>query len=244
MLVAHSTGHSRRGLDPSIANLYTNTFQHATVTIGVLVAAVIAIPVDFVVIRAAWRAASRPPDVRPMIPPGPSSTAVTIFGVLNIVFCVFAALGVFDLVTVQFGLQFVADDSKSTFMGLIQDPAYVAWLRCMIPLKLLSFVLLLTTGIGLLRLDEWARALSVAYGIYAILVEIVAAVIDFVFIFRPLSAQTFSPAAGDVITAIIGTVVSLGIGGWLRLIYAMVLIDFMRRPKIIAGFQASVLPSV
>jgi serine/threonine protein kinase len=243
-LVTHSTDPARRGLDPNIANLYTHALQHTTVNIGLLIAVVVAIPVDFVIIRAAWRAASRQPDVRPRISPGrPRSTAVIVFGVLNIVFCVFAAWGVFNLLAVQSGLQFGADKSESLFLRLIYNPAYVAWLQCMIPLKVMSFVLLLTTGIGLLRVAEWARALSVAYGIYAILVEIVAAVIDFVFIFRPEFAQTFSSAAGYVFPAMLAAAASLGIGGWLRLIYAVVLIDFMRRSKIIAGFRPPVTRS-
>jgi hypothetical protein len=171
------------------------------------------------------------------------SNAVTIFGTLNIVFSVFALLGVFNALVVQFGLSFTIN-SKSPFLNLLGSPAYVFWLKCLIPLNFLSFVLLLTTGIGLLRWAQWARALSVACGIYAIVVEIAAAVIDFIFFFHPFISQTTSEARYDTFSAVAAAVVSLGVGGWLRMIYAAALIRFMTRPKTVADFRQSVVPAV
>jgi hypothetical protein len=53
------------------------------------------------------------------------STAVSIFGTLNIVFSVFTLLGVFNALVVQFRLSFIANDSKSLFSSLMGSPAYV-----------------------------------------------------------------------------------------------------------------------
>jgi hypothetical protein len=99
-------------------------------------------------------------------------TAISILGYLNLVFAVFALFGAFG----GLQLQFSADPSKNQIAKLMHDnPAYATWVSWTIPLDLLAFALPLVSGIGLLRLSKWARSLSIAYGIYAILFDIAAA---------------------------------------------------------------------
>ena len=175
-------------------------------------------------------------------------TTVTVFGVLNIVFGVFALFGVFG----GLALQAMTDDSKNPVLRIMhENPAYATWVKCTIPMGLLSFVLLIGTGVGLLRLDEWARKLSIAYGIYAILVDIAVAIANFLFVFRPmfesvsLTNGASDPAkTGGAIGAAVGGIM----GGVFGLIYPVVLIVFMMRKEVVAAFrpptQPPVLPSV
>ena len=57
-------------------------------------------------------------------------------------------------------------------------------------------------------------------------------------------SQTTSGAGNDVFAAAVAAVVSLGVGGWLKMIYAAALIRFMTRPKTVADFGQSVVPAV
>jgi hypothetical protein len=87
-----------------------------------------------------------------------------------------------------------------------------------------------------LRLKSWARKLSIAYAIYAIVFGIIATVMSFMFLVRPLLAeaqQSQGPEAAGAIGGAIGGIV----GGCLGLVYPILLMIFMTRPKVVAAFQ-------
>ena len=64
-IVVHGAEQVRRGLDPNAANLLTNSLQHTSLALGLLISAVTVVLVDFVIIRAVWRAVSRHPGASP-----------------------------------------------------------------------------------------------------------------------------------------------------------------------------------
>jgi len=158
--------------------------------------------------------------------------AVSILGILNILFGFLALFGAFR----DFGalsLQATGDDSKNPAARIMHEiPAYATMVKWTIPLGFLSFALLLIAGIGLLRMGEWARKLSIAYGICAILTVIAEAAITFVLIFGPAHAAG-SYGAPDVIAAA-GPVME---GVYYGLIYPVTLIYFMTRREIAAAFR-------
>jgi len=169
-------------------------------------------------------------------------TAVTVFGILNVVFGVFALFGVFGTMA----MLAMTDDTKNPVIKIMhENPAYATWTKCTIPIGLFSFVFLLVTGIGLLSLREWARKLSIWYGIYAILLDIAVAIANFLFVFPPLFAKVSGPngssdpaAMGGAIGAAIGGIM----GGVFGLIYPVVLIVFMLRKQIVAAFRPPAPP--
>jgi len=167
-------------------------------------------------------------------------TSVTVFGILNIVF---AAFGVFGLIA-SIALFYLPADSHNPVIKLIhENPAYALWLKICIPLGVLSCAALLAAGIGLLYLKPWARILSIAYAIYAIVFGIVGMVINFIVMVQPLLEQARQQpgpeAAGAIGGAIGGT-----IGGCFGLIYPVLLLIFMTRPKVVAAFRPSAPPQM
>jgi hypothetical protein len=175
-------------------------------------------------------------------------TAVTLFGILNVVFGVFALFGVFGV----FALQAMNDLTKNPVVKIMhENPAYATWVKCTIPLSLVSFALLTASGIGLLGLREWARKLAIGYAIYGILLDIAVAFANYHFVFRPLFAK-ISESNGSSDPAMMGGAIGAGIGGLMGgvfgLIYPVLLLVFMMRKEIIAAFrppqQPPVLPSV
>jgi len=162
--------------------------------------------------------------------------AVSFFGFLNIVFAVFTifgALGAFG----DLALQGVPDDGKNPIIALMKNPAYVTWVKATIPINLIYCVLFLLSGIGLLRLAEWGRKLSIECGIYGILWNIGVAATNFYFSQHPPAHS--GPANGSPAADLIITMMAAVFG----LIYPVVLIVYMRRPEIIATFPSAAASS-
>jgi hypothetical protein len=160
--------------------------------------------------------------------------SATTFGILNIIF---AGLGVFGLVA-SITLLTVMDTRNPVVRIIQNNPAYAAWMKLSVPLGLLSCAILLTAGIGLLRMKNWARLLSIGYAIYAILFGIVGIVINFLFLVRPMLEEA-SHKQGPEAAGEIGGAIGGGIGGCIGLVYPVLLLIFMTRPKLVAAFRAT-----
>jgi len=156
------------------------------------------------------------------------TTSVTLFGVLNIVF---AALGIVGVISSVMLFLVAGDASKNPVIQIIHDnPAYGLWMKISIPLGLLSAGALLAAGIGLLKLQTWARMLSIVYAIYAIITVLVGSVVNYFFLMRPLLEQA-QGKSGPEVGAAIGGAIGGTVGSCFGLIYPIVLLIFMLRAK-------------
>ena len=168
-----------------------------------------------------------------MQPPVQRPGTVTTFGVLNIVF---AVLGLFGIMA-SIAMLRISAASDNPVMKLMRDtPAYLTWIRISIPLGLLTIAALLTAGIGLLSLKAWARILSIVYAIWAIVTGLVGQVLNFLFLVRPLMEEAARKQSAESAGAMGGAVGSV-FGGCFSLVYPIVLLIFMTRPKVIAAFR-------
>ena len=159
--------------------------------------------------------------------------SVTTFGILNIVFAVFGVFGMLGTIAL-FSMTGTSNNPVVKIMR--ESSAYTAWLKLMIPLGLLTSGLLLAAGIGLLRLENWGRKLSIGYAVYAILIGILGLVMNFIYLFGPLlkeAAQKQGPEAAGAIGGAVGG----SVGGCFGLLYPIFLLVFMTRPKIVAAFH-------
>ena len=160
---------------------------------------------------------------------------VSIFGMLNIVFGIYALYSVFATLSTLA----ITGESKNEIAKIIHDvPAYASWVKCTIPLGLLSFALLVASGVGLLRLGEWARKLSIVYGVYAILFVIAVAITNYIYVLPRALRATFNP---DRISAVPVAVIAI-MGGVFGLIYPAALIVFMMHKEIVAAFRPPAPP--
>jgi hypothetical protein len=163
---------------------------------------------------------------------------VTVFGILNIGF---AVLGLFGMIVTIAVLSASAGSNNPMVNIIRENPAFAAWMKINVPLGILSCVLLLAAGIGLLMLKEWARKLSIGYAIYAIVSGLVGTVLTFVFVTRPMLERA-SQAQGPEAAGAIGGVIGGSIGGCVGLIYPVILLIFMLRPKVAAAFRPAGTP--
>ena len=86
-------------------------------------------------------------------------------------------------------------------------------------------------------MKEWGRKLSLAYAVYAIIAGLAGILFTFIFVLQPLleKAQTTQgPEAAEAVGGAIGG----SVGGCFSLIYPVLLLIFMTRPKLVAAFRS------
>ena len=140
-------------------------------------------------------------------------TAVTVFGILNIVF------GSLGLLCVPVGL--IAIFAMPNAMNTAGSNT--VWMLLSGVVGLACTIFLIVVGIGLLYQKAWARTGSLVYGWFAIIWGIIGAGLNIWLMTSRVEA--YSPS---IIPSMIGGV----FGGLIGLIYPILLIIFMRRPSV------------
>jgi len=165
-------------------------------------------------------------------------SSVTTFGILNIVFAVFGVFGLLGTIAL---FSIMGSSNNPVVRVMRESPGYAVWLKLTIPLGLLTCGVLLAAGIGLLRLENWGRKLSLGYAIYAIVFSILGLVMNFIFVFGPLLEEA-SHKQGPEAAGAFGGAVGGSIGGCFGLIYPVLLLVYMTRPKVVAAFHPASPP--
>ncbi|MHC4481456.1 MAG: hypothetical protein ACYS1C_10890 [Planctomycetota bacterium] len=165
-------------------------------------------------------------------------TSVTVFGVLNIVFAVLGLIGVLIAAVSIAAVRAMGGMEDPLIQAIWESPVARAWNLAALPLGLAATIALFAAGVGLLLLKPWARILSLIWGIYDIVMEVGGLVIHFAFI-RPALAQVAGgPDAMRATFATVGAVV----GGCLGVIYPILLLIFMTRPRVVDAFEPEGAP--
>jgi hypothetical protein len=172
----------------------------------------------------------------------PRPAAITVFGILNIVFAAFGIFGLLGSAVMLFG---TPDSNNPVIKIMHENPGYATWLKVNLLLGIPSCACLAASGIGLLRLKSWARILSIVYAVYAILLGFLGVAINVIFLVLPLlrraQEQNGPEAVGFIAGAIGGS-----LGGCIGLVYPVLLLMFLTRPKLAAAFrenpQSATLP--
>jgi hypothetical protein len=162
-------------------------------------------------------------------------TSVTVFGILNIIFAVFGSLALVASIAL---LSVSAAFPNPMVRIMHENPSYAMWIKINIPLGLLSCASLLVAGIGLMKLKEWGRKLSLGYAIYALFMGVLGLVMNFFFLLRPLLQEAVQKQGPEAAGAI-GGAVGGSVGGCLGMVYPVLLLIFLTRPKLVAAFQWS-----
>lgn len=133
----------------------------------------------------------------------------------------------------------VRGSDNNPMVQIIHDsPGYAAYLKVSVVLGVFVSLALLAAGIGLLRLQPWARTVSIAYGIFGIVSVPINTVISYFYVTRPLMEQMQHQHDSTAATAgAVGGAIGGMIGGYFGLIYPVLLLIFMLRPNVKAAFQ-------
>ena len=160
-------------------------------------------------------------------------TAVSVFGILNALKGATGILGILWTITL-FSSRAAANNPVMKLM--LENGKYMKWTKLMTPVGFITCGVLLAAGIGLLRLRPWARKVSIAYAIYAILFLLAMVPVNFFLLYRPMleqARQLQGPEAIGMIGGAFGGIV----GSVLGFVYPILLWIFMTRPNVVAAFQ-------
>lgn len=162
-------------------------------------------------------------------------TSALVFGILNIVFGAFSVCGIFGLVAMLAGI--VKQPPISA--DLVEAPIYKAWIVLSLLISIVMTPLLIISGIGLIRLQEWARKLSLFYAIFNIIFVVIATIVQ-TFIFTLPVIQRASADGGPEAAGAMGGAIGGAIGGLCGgMIYPIFLVIFMRRRVLIDAIRAA-----
>ena len=157
----------------------------------------------------------------PSLPPPARPTSVTVFGILAILF---AALG---LLCSPFNLVGLNDPNNP----LVNIAGFKVFAIISAINGMICAVALLAIGIGLLNLKRWARSGSVIYSVYVIIVGLIGIVAMLVILAPQIGATTDQIMKAGLVGGIIGGTV----GGVIGLVFPILLLIFMRKPKAVAA---------
>lgn len=149
----------------------------------------------------------------PSQPVQTTPVAVTVFGILNIVF------GGMGLLTMPVALIFTFAMPQTR-----QSGAYVVWTVSAFLIGLVCTTLLIAFGIGLLKLRSWGRKGALAYGCFAVIWGIIGMIVNVGLVGSGAYGSRTNPEVQTVMLIFFGL---------LGLIYPICLIIFMRRPNVI-----------
>jgi hypothetical protein len=169
--------------------------------------------------------------------------SVTLFGMLNIGFGLFGLAGVLlSILFVGIGSPGapVAGASSGSIISMwpallnaiTSDAAYMALRQISVRMEAACGVALLAAGIGLLALKNWSRRLSIGWAIYRCVLAFIESAVMFMVVRRVLggfpqvSQEAFVMAAGVAIIEVV-----------FALIYPLLLLYFMTRPRVVQAFQ-------
>lgn len=167
--------------------------------------------------------------------------AVTIFGILNLGYGLLG-LGWVLLSKMLEGLDAMpAGASMSPYFSsmaalwdaISKEPAFVVWNRISVPLDAAVGVALAAAGIGLLLLKNWSRLLSNGWAIYTVISVFLNLAVLLVALHRVLAGALQSASTG----AIALVLAAAAIGAALTLVYPVILLYFMGRPKVAQAFK-------
>ena len=164
---------------------------------------------------------------QPMKPKAP--TAVVVFGILSIVYGLFAFLATAASAAFIFSPQLVNRGVPNPFLD---GDLMLLWQKTNLALGLIASVMLIVAGIGLLRMRRWAVRLAVGYSIYDIATTVLGLAIQIVFVAVPAFNNEGPAKAGPVLAGTVGGAI---VGG-VSLIFPLLLWYYMTRPQIVAAF--------
>ncbi len=181
--------------------------------------------------------ASAPEEVyqAALAPPARPASAL-IFGILNVAFGGIAIPSVAASAVVMLAPQ---DERfpNPAIEAMRDNPAFREYSIVSLALGFAAAVALVAAGIGLVRFKSWGRTLSIVYAIFAIVFGIVNAVVNFFVLLQPELARLGGAPIKTEQTIALATAIGGVFGGCFGVVYPILLLIFMLRPRLAAAFR-------
>ncbi len=172
-------------------------------------------------------------------------TAVTVFGVLNLVFGGFGLLCVplqtLSTLAMMPGLQQMNENMGMEYpmLDVLDSPMYRMVMIAYLVMTLAGAIALVAGGIGLLKLRPWGRTLSILYGGFKVVAVPIVAVVNYVAITRPMLEQMPTQAMPFASFTSATSTISAVLGCCFQMAYPIILLIFMFTRSVRGAFQQS-----
>jgi len=163
-------------------------------------------------------------------------TSVLVFAILNLIL---GGLGVLSLVgdlAMRLGLFELPTEGNPVLAAMATDSGLRLYLDVMQVIGIPATVVLIASAVGLLKLKPWARAVTIAYGVYTIAVSVFNPIVLYDRAFGPLLEQTAGTSGPERMAAVFGTV-GLIVGAVVMTGYWVLVMVFMTRRHVVAAFD-------
>jgi hypothetical protein len=165
--------------------------------------------------------------------------SITVFGVLNIILGALGLLNGLCGIVAQGVLESLRREPNfrnPLLDQMEQVPFLKAWTIIGLGLGLITSAVLLAAGIGLLQRKRWGRLLSVGYSLCGLIWSALGSVVNVVYIWRPILSQLDQTQGPERLGAIASVILG-AIGILFVIVYCVLLLYFMTRPRVVAAFD-------
>jgi hypothetical protein len=165
-------------------------------------------------------------------------TAATVFGILNLLFGGLGLCGIVMTAAFMFVPLNPQMKKDNPALQLMEESAvYRTFTQVAVVLGFFATIVLIVAGIGLLTHRPYGRTLSIGYGIYAVVTNVLGTIINVVYVFPALLEKANAAGGGPAAAGAYGGIIGGLFGTCLGLIYPVVLLYFMFRPNMVAAFK-------
>lgn len=169
--------------------------------------------------------------------PGQRPVVATVFGILNLVFGILgvcgniAGIGMFAVFSSN-----LIDAKMKSQMNLQQfdDPIYFGILMAQMVLNFILSIVIIISGIGLLKFKPWGRKLANFYAVAYLILIVVGTAVNVIFTVIPAMNEANNPgAAPEKVGAAIGGAAGGIFGVCFGMIYPICILIFLNRKQFV-----------
>ncbi len=169
------------------------------------------------------------PDQRPVI--------ATVFGILNLVFGILGVCGnILGIGTFAVMSSDLIDAKTKTQMNLQQfnDPIYFGVLSAQMVLSGILSIVIIVSGIGLLKFKPWGRKLANFYAVATLILLVVGTAVNVIFMVIPAINEANNPGASpEKMSAAVSGVAGGAFGICFGIIYPICILIFLNRRRFV-----------
>jgi hypothetical protein len=159
-------------------------------------------------------------------------TSVTVFAIINLILAALGVIGFIFWVIGLLGLMPKAPQENIIAQAMENSAAFQTFGHIANAIGVVVLILLIAASIGMFTLKPWARQVTIAWGVYSILIVVVSYVLSYVLIYGPLLPN----AAGQDRVIIMAALIGGGVFSLLFIGYYLLMIFMLTRPKVVDAF--------
>ncbi len=168
---------------------------------------------------------------------GVRPTMLTVLGIMNILLGVLGSFGLMMAAAMLAMPRVFQIGGPNPVLDAMQASGpYRTFTIVATVLGLLSIIVLIVSGIGLLQMRRYGRTLALGYSVYALLAGVVGLIVNVAFVFAPMMQNLQGLPAPQRVGAIAGMAGGV-IGGAVGLVYPAILLYCMYRPSVVKALR-------